>query len=167
MWIDPINKLILESEVTTRNSGTLKLNILAEQIKTLVSPPPYYLLWMLKTSKCQRVFLLIHTKAPLKKQRQKQGKILLNISNYQINKGIPDSFFKKIKGFTNFNRFKKTKSMNRKFLKQSAMLTVGLVIVPSIAISKRNSLLKTISPFQVLIFTSRNPLWIFCISKCY
>ena len=39
--------------------------------------------------------------------------------------------------------------MNRKkFLKQSAMLTVGLAAVPSIALSKRNSLLKNNSTFS-------------------
>ena len=70
LWIDPINKLILESEVTTRNSGTLKAKYSYGANKNFGLPAHLFIVDV-KDFKCQRVFLLIHTEAPLKKQRQK------------------------------------------------------------------------------------------------
>ena len=96
LWIDPINKLILESEVTTRKSGTLKAKYSYGANKNFGLPASILFTVDVKDFKMPKSFSSNpHRGSSKKTKTKKQGKILLNISNYQINKGIPDSFFKK------------------------------------------------------------------------
>ncbi len=95
LWVDPVNNIIIASEVTTRSSGTVKVNYkygaqikygLPSQIKFIVD---------VKEFKMPKSFSSNpHKVGSSKKSNRKTGVILLDISNYAVNRGISDAFFK-------------------------------------------------------------------------
>ncbi len=95
LWVDPDKSVILASEVTTRSAGTVKvLYTYADQIKFGL-PSQIKFIVDVKEFKMPKSFSSNpHRTSSSKKSKRKTGVIVLDISNYVINKGISDSFFK-------------------------------------------------------------------------
>lgn len=99
LWIDPKQSIILKSQLTTKSSGT----ILTEY--TYGTQIPYGLPDKMIFSVDVKKFKipksvtadLNNSEADKKdkKKDDKKGKIFITLTNYQINKGVPDSIFKK------------------------------------------------------------------------
>jgi len=96
LWVDPLQVLIMASEITTRSSGNVKVdykynlqakNGLPSNIKFTVD---------VKEFKMPKSFSSNpHKTSKSKGNKRKTGTIKLNISNYKVNQGIANSFFVK------------------------------------------------------------------------
>jgi hypothetical protein len=99
-WIDPVRFVILKSQLTTRSSGT----ILTEYtyLSQVAFGLPDQMIFSVDTKKFKIPKSVPTGEAPkpeeTKKQKNKdpnRGNIIITFTNYQVNKGIPDSVFKK------------------------------------------------------------------------
>ena len=96
LWVDPLQVLIMASEITTRSSGNVKVdykynlqakNGLPSNVKFTVD---------VKEFKMPKSFSSNpHKTSKSKGNKRKTGTIKLNISNYKVNQGIANSFFVK------------------------------------------------------------------------
>jgi outer membrane lipoprotein-sorting protein len=95
LWIDGSNQVILKSQITTKSSGTIKTEYsyntqikfgLPDKIKFVVD---------VKKFKIPKALAADINTSTSKKVEKKSGEILVVLSNYEINKGISDSFFNK------------------------------------------------------------------------
>lgn len=98
LWIDPAQSVILKSQLTTKSNGTILTEYtygtqiaygLPDQMLFSVDVKKF------KIPKSVAADMNNKPKEEDKSKDKKKGQILINLSDYQINKGIPDSFFKK------------------------------------------------------------------------
>ncbi len=98
LWIDPVQSLILKSQLTTKSNGTILTEYtygaqvaygLPDQMLFTVDVKKF------KIPKSVAADMNNKPKEEDKSKDKKKGQILLTLSNYQINKGISDSVFKK------------------------------------------------------------------------
>lgn len=99
LWIDVKKNVVLKSQLTTKSNGT----ILTEY--TYGSQLSYGLPDMMTFTVDVKKFKIpkgvtadinnTKTSVDDKKKDNKKGKIIIKLTNYQINKGIPDAVFKK------------------------------------------------------------------------
>ena len=96
LYVHPKHYVILESEITTRSSGTVKVNYkyssqlsygLPSQIKFTVDVKEFKMPKSFSTNP--------HKSGVSKKNKRKTGTIVLDITNYVVNKGVSDSIFQK------------------------------------------------------------------------
>ncbi len=98
LWIDPTQHLILKSKLTTRSNGTILTEytygsqqqyalpdkmIFSVDVKKFKMPPGATT--DIKTA---------DKKTEDKSKENKKGQIIIKLTNYQVNKGISDDFFK-------------------------------------------------------------------------
>ncbi|MBL6667803.1 MAG: hypothetical protein ISP69_03915 [Crocinitomicaceae bacterium] len=96
LWVDPIEMLIVESEVTTRSSGNVKIAYKYSAQKKYGLPSEIQFTVDVKEFKMPKSFSSNpHKKSTPKTKKRKNGTINLSISNYVVNQGIADSFFVK------------------------------------------------------------------------
>ena len=96
LWVDPIEMLIIESEVTTRSSGNVKIAYKYSEQKKYGLPSQIQFTVDVKEFKMPKSFSSNpHKKSTPKTKKRKNGTINLSISNYVVNQGIADSFFVK------------------------------------------------------------------------
>lgn len=97
LWVDEINQVIIKSQVTTKSSGTIKTEYkygsqvfygLPDDIKFTVD---------IKKFKIPKALSADINTSKTTKVEKKFGEINIKLKNYQINKGIADSVFDKIK----------------------------------------------------------------------
>lgn len=98
LWIDPKRKLIIASEITTRSSGTVAVAYEYGEKSDFGLPSKMVFTVDIKKFKLPKsVASDIHDTdgKDKKKDNRKQGTIELTFSNYKVNAGISDEFFKK------------------------------------------------------------------------
>ncbi|HEY0029688.1 MAG TPA: hypothetical protein VGC65_02930 [Bacteroidia bacterium] len=99
LWIDPKQSVILKSQLTTKSNGT----ILTEYTygNQLAYGLPDKMIFSVDVKKFKipkSVTADMNNSSADKKEKDKEnkkGKIFITLTNYQVNKGIPDSLFKK------------------------------------------------------------------------
>jgi hypothetical protein len=97
LWIDPVKDLILKSQITSKSNGTLDINYFyGDQAKYGL---PYKMVFTIdvkkfKLPKSVAADLHQNKKKPKTTEGSQTGTIVLQISNYKVNQGIPDSKFK-------------------------------------------------------------------------
>jgi hypothetical protein len=98
LWIDPRQHLVLQSLLTTKNNGTIHTDYVYGQFAAYGLPDRMTFTVDIKKFKIPKTIAAdIHTNSTKAQEDQKdhrKGKITISLSNYTINKGIPDSVFK-------------------------------------------------------------------------
>ena len=98
LWIDTKQNVILKSQLTTKSNGTI-LTEYTYGAQTAYGLPDKMLFTVdvkkFKIPKSVAADMNNKPKEEDKKKDQKKGQIIISLTNYQINKGIPDSVFKK------------------------------------------------------------------------
>jgi len=98
LWIDQKQNIILKSQLTTKSNGTILTEYtygtqlvfgLPDKMTFTVDVKKF------KTPKSVAADMNNKPKEEDKKKDQKKGQIIITLTNYQINKGIPDAIFKK------------------------------------------------------------------------
>ena len=98
LWIDEKESVILKSALTTKSSGTILTDYTYGAQKAYGLPDKLLFTVDIKKFKIPKsVAADINNEAKEedKSKEKKKGQILITLTNYQINKGIPDSVFKK------------------------------------------------------------------------
>jgi hypothetical protein len=97
LWIDPVKDLILKSQITSKSNGTLDINYFyGDQAKYGL---PYKMVFTIdvkkfKLPKSVAADLHQNKKKTKATEGSQTGTIVLQLSNYKVNQGIPDSKFK-------------------------------------------------------------------------
>tara|TARA_B110000285_G_scaffold35009_2_gene37463 strand:- start:15451 stop:16131 length:681 start_codon:yes stop_codon:yes gene_type:complete len=96
LWVDPIKKLILESEITTRSSGNVKVSYTYNGHEDYGLPSELKFEVDVKEFKMPKSFSSNpHKTTTGKVNKRKSGIIHLILTDYKVNQGIEDSFFDK------------------------------------------------------------------------
>lgn len=99
LWVDPKNDLILKSQITTRSSGTVTVDYsygaeaefgLPNQLVFDIDVKKF----KLPKSVAADLNKTEKEKEKAKKNKDQKGTITIKLTNYKINKGISDDFFK-------------------------------------------------------------------------
>lgn len=97
LWVDPVKELIIQSEITTRSSGNVKVSYTYSGQEKYGLPSGLKFEVDVKEFKMPKSF----SSNPHKKssggkvKKRKTGVIYLTLSGYKVNQGIADSFFVK------------------------------------------------------------------------
>lgn len=95
-WIDDVNNLVMKSQLTTRSSGTVVVDYFYGKQKTFGLPDSMIFTVDVKKFKIPKgVAVDIQKSKTNTSTVSKTGKIYVGLRNYSINKGIPDTKFKK------------------------------------------------------------------------
>ena len=99
-WIDEKQKLILKSKLTTRSNGTIVTEYFYGAQTQYALPDKMIFQVDVKKFKMPAGTTTDVNSAKKsgddpKDEKDKKGKIIITLTNYQVNKGIPDDFFKK------------------------------------------------------------------------
>jgi outer membrane lipoprotein-sorting protein len=99
LWIDAKNDLILKSQITTRSSGTVTVDYSYEAEAEFGLPNQLVFdidvkKFKLPKSVAADLNKTEKEKAKKNKNKDQKGKITIKLTNYKINKGISDDFFK-------------------------------------------------------------------------
>jgi outer membrane lipoprotein-sorting protein len=98
LWIDPKKSLVLSSQVTTKSSGMMTVNYAyAEEAQYGLPSNMVFEIDVKKFKMPKSVAANIHQtdEKPTNDSKDKKGKITIQLSNYQVNKGLSDAVFKK------------------------------------------------------------------------
>jgi hypothetical protein len=99
LWIDPKRNVILKSQLTTKSNGTILTEYEYGSQAAFGLPDKMIFSVDVKKFKIPKgVTADINNSEAEKKDKgkdPKKGKIFITLTNYQINKGIPDTVFKK------------------------------------------------------------------------
>jgi len=102
LWIDTKQNIVLKSQLTTKTNGTILTEYFYGSEITYGLPNKMIFSVDIKKFKVPKsVAADIHTNKQKatpeeeSKEKNKKGKIFINLTNYQINKGISDDVFKK------------------------------------------------------------------------
>jgi hypothetical protein len=99
LWIDPKRNVILKSQLTTRSNGTILTEYeYGSQAEYGLPDKMVFSVDVKKFKIPKGVTADINNTEAEKKDKNKdpkKGKIFITLTNYQINKGVPDSIFKK------------------------------------------------------------------------
>ncbi|MFM6945586.1 MAG: LolA family protein [Flavobacteriales bacterium] len=97
LWIDPIKDVIMKAQVTSKANGTLDIDYFyADQIKYGLPSKLVFTIDVKKFKLPKSVAADLHQtkKKPSNSKEAQDGKITLDFSNYQVNKGLSTQFFK-------------------------------------------------------------------------
>ncbi len=96
-WVDEKQKLILRSKLTTRSNGTIVTEYTYGSQLQYALPDKMVFQVDVKKFKMPAATTgdMNAKKADDKPKDDKKGQIIITLTNYQVNKGIPDEFFKK------------------------------------------------------------------------
>ncbi len=96
LWIDPLNLLVLKSQLTSKSNGTILTEYFYGSQSEFGLPDRMIFTVDIKKFKIPKsVTIDINNSKPTKETKEKQGKIFISLSNYSVNRGIADSIFKK------------------------------------------------------------------------
>lgn len=99
LWVDPLESLVLKLQLTTKSSGTIVTEYSYGGQKGYGLPDMMIFTIDVKKFKIPKIMGadVHHEKegADNKQQEKKKGKIIVKLSNYEINKDLPDTFFSK------------------------------------------------------------------------
>lgn len=98
-WIDPKQKLVLKSQLTTRSNGSIEMEFAYGSQTDYGLPDKMIFSVDIKKFKVPKGILANSDTSDPKKdgknKKNKKGKIFITLSNYQVNKGIDDKVFAK------------------------------------------------------------------------
>jgi outer membrane lipoprotein-sorting protein len=98
LWIDPKQSIIHKSQLTTKSNGTILTEYTYGSQAAFGLPDKMIFSVDVKKFKIPKSVAadMNNSSADKKKdENKKTGKIFITLTNYQVNKGIPDSVFKK------------------------------------------------------------------------
>lgn len=99
LWVDPKQSLILKSQLTTKSNGTILTEYTYGTQSVYGLPDKMVFSVDVKKFKVPKgVSADLNNSTDEKKKKEnenKKGKIFITLTNYQVNKGIPDAKFKK------------------------------------------------------------------------
>ena len=96
LWVEPLELLILAAEVTTRSSGNVNVSYKYDTQKQYGLPSVIEFKVNVKEFKMPKsIASNPHRSASKKSDKRKLGTILLELTDYDVNQGIEDSFFVK------------------------------------------------------------------------
>lgn len=96
LWVEPLELLILAAEVTTRSSGNVNVSYKYDVQKQYGLPSVIEFKVNVKEFKMPKsIASNPHRSASKKSDKRKLGTILLELTDYEVNQGIDDSFFVK------------------------------------------------------------------------
>jgi hypothetical protein len=98
LWIDTKQHLIVKSQLTTKSNGTILMEYTYGTQLAYGLPDKMIFSVDVKKFKVPKSITANMNSEEQKKDKKegnKKGKIYINLTNYQINKGVPDSIFKK------------------------------------------------------------------------
>ena len=96
LWVEPLELLILAAEVTTRSSGNVNVSYEYDAQKQYGLPSVIEFKVNVKEFKMPKsIASNPHRSASKKSDKRKLGTILLELTDYEVNQGIDDSFFVK------------------------------------------------------------------------
>ena len=96
LWVEPLELLILAAEVTTRSSGNVNVSYKYDTQKQYGLPSVIEFKVNVKEFKMPKsIASNPHRSASKKSDKRKLGTILLELTDYEVNQGIEDSFFVK------------------------------------------------------------------------
>lgn len=95
LWIDPVNSVIVKSQLTSKTSGTILTEYIYGSQLDYGLPDKMIFTVDTKKFKLPKKFESDANKGDTKNNKNKKGKIFINLSNYKVNKGISDALFKK------------------------------------------------------------------------
>lgn len=95
LWIDIDKKLVLKSQLTTKNNGTILTEYFYGYNAEFGLPDQLIFTVDIKKFKIPKsVSIDINNSSSDKVKKEKTGKIFITLTNYKINKGIDESVFK-------------------------------------------------------------------------
>jgi outer membrane lipoprotein-sorting protein len=98
LWIDPKQNVVMKSQLTTKTNGTILTEYTyGTQVAFGLPDKMVFSVDVKKFKIPKSVSADMNNNTADKKEeaKKKTGKIFIVLSGYQVNKGIPDSFFKK------------------------------------------------------------------------
>jgi hypothetical protein len=96
LWIDPLKDVILKAQVTSKTNGTLDIDYFyADQVKYGLPSKMVFTIDVKKFKLPKSVAADLHQtkKKPTNSKEAQNGKITLELSNYEVNKGLSSRFF--------------------------------------------------------------------------
>ena len=97
LWIDPLKDVIMKAQVTSKTNGTLDIDYFyTDQVKYGLPSKLIFTIDVKKFKLPKSVAADLHQtkKKPTSTKEAQEGKITLDFSNYQVNKGLTSQFFK-------------------------------------------------------------------------
>lgn len=95
LWIDATRQLIIKSQITTKSSGTIKTDYLYNKQVNYGLPDKLIFTVDIKKFKIPKAIAADINTSTNTKTQKKSGEITITFNNYEVNKGIPDTFFNK------------------------------------------------------------------------
>lgn len=96
LWMDEDNNVVLKSQITTKSNGTiLTYYEYADQLKFGLPSKMTFEIDVKKFKIPKSVAADINNSKKEKTKEKKKGTIVINLSDYSVNKGIEDTFFSK------------------------------------------------------------------------
>jgi outer membrane lipoprotein-sorting protein len=98
LWIDPKQSLIIKSQLTTKSNGTILAEYTYGTQAAYGLPDKMIFSVDVKKFKIPKGIATDNHSADKEKEKEdknKKGKIFITLTNYSVNKGIPDNVFKK------------------------------------------------------------------------
>ena len=97
LWVDTKNQVIIKSQVTTKSSGTIKTEYTYGSQIGFGLPDVIKFIVDIKKFKIPKALAADINTSKSKKEEKKSGEIIVVLKNYEINMGIADSVFNKVK----------------------------------------------------------------------
>ena len=97
LWVDAINQVIIKCQLTTKSSGTIKTEYTYGSQLAFGLPDVIKFIVDIKKFKIPKALAADINTSKSKKVEKKSGEIIITLKNYEINKGIADSVFDKLK----------------------------------------------------------------------
>ena len=97
LWVDAVNQVIIKCQLTTKSSGTIKTEYTYGSQLTFGLPDVIKFIVDIKKFKIPKAIAADINTSKSKKVEKKSGEIIITLKNYEINKGIADSVFDKLK----------------------------------------------------------------------
>jgi hypothetical protein len=98
LWVDDVRNLIIKAQLTTRTNGTIQINYEHGRYADYGLPDKIIFTIDVKKFKIPKAVAAdintISKTASEQEKQSKQGKITVTLSNYQINKPVPENIFK-------------------------------------------------------------------------
>ena len=97
LWVDAVNQVIIKCQLTTKSSGTIKTEYTYGSQLIFGLPDVIKFIVDIKKFKIPKALAADINTSKSKKVEKKSGEIIITLKNYEINKGIADSVFDKLK----------------------------------------------------------------------
>lgn len=95
LWVHPDRAVVLESEVTTRSSGTVKIKYTyGDQIEYGLPSSITFIVDVKEFKMPKSMSSNIHRSGGKVPDKRKSGTIIVSITNYKVNQGVSDTIFK-------------------------------------------------------------------------